>query len=86
MQADYKQNVQVFMPTATQTAAAAYLANNPTTVTAWEVTGQSFVAAGLGTMYAIGAGHGPFIELKYMELFTQVSPGINLQLGYAVGF
>ena len=78
-QVDASLNVTVFQ------GAAAY-PNGATKVIAWDVAGQSFVTAGIGAMYAIKGQHGPFLEFKYMELVPQVSPGLNLQLGYAVGF
>jgi hypothetical protein len=78
-QVDAKLSVQVF------TSAANY-PRSPSTVTAWDVAGQGFVTGGLGAMYAITERHGPVLEFKFMELVPQQSPGLNLQLGYAVGF
>jgi hypothetical protein len=53
---------------------------------AWKKTGQGFVSAGVGTMWAITPTMGPVLELKVVELLPTAGTSVSPQLGYAIGF
>ncbi len=66
-------------------SAADYTTDTRTNLDAWRKTGLSFVGGGVGMLLAVSPRHGPFVELKFMEMLGLSSPGLNLQVGYALG-
>jgi hypothetical protein len=64
---------------------ADYMNNMKTSLTAWRKAGLGFVGGGVGALIAPGARHGPFLEIKFVEMLGLASPSLNLQLGYAFG-
>ncbi len=53
---------------------------------AWKITGKGFVSAGLGLQLPFGRTHGPGVELRYVQLFPDVAPGLSLGGAYQIGF
>jgi hypothetical protein len=63
-----------------------YVNNQPSKVLAWKRSGKGFVGAGLGTAFAIGKNHGPFLEARFMRMLEKPAFAAAAQAGYAVGF
>ncbi len=53
---------------------------------AWKRAGQGFFGTGLGFQAAFQRNHGPFIEARYIQMFSNVAPVLGVQAGYGVGF
>jgi hypothetical protein len=62
-----------------------YAANTQTKLDAWRKSGTGFVGGGVGMMLAVTPRQGPFVEVKFVEELGLSSPGLNLQVGYALG-
>jgi hypothetical protein len=64
---------------------AAVKANSSDNWSAWKKTGQGFVEAGPGAMYAVTPNSGVILEAKAMAMFPTSAFGFGVQLGYALG-
>jgi hypothetical protein len=51
-----------------------------------KVLGLSFITAGGGLMYGIGANHGPTLNLNLMLMVPSTGFVIQPSLGYNIGF
>jgi hypothetical protein len=53
---------------------------------AWKRSGTSFAALGGGLMYALGPKHGPYADVRLIQLFGESGTALSPQIGYAAGF
>jgi hypothetical protein len=58
----------------------------PQKVNAWKRTGKRFAGGGLGIVFPIRQGMGPFIETRFMRMFEKTSYAMAAMGGWAIGF